>query len=89
MEAERKIPAEETANNMENDRFSITEISAAGERLIAALQEIVEKENELLRRLEELLCQLEPPAEHSPESETADQKRSIFITSQRSEHGNV
>ena len=82
METERKISAEETANNMENDKFSISEISAAGERLIAALQEIVEKENELLRRLEELLCQPEPPAEHSPESETADQKRSIFITSQ-------
>lgn len=81
MDAEIGFKAEEMET--ENGISAVSEMADLGVKLMEALQEIVEKENELLKRLDQLIRQFESQPETSPESETAGQKHSVFITEKR------
>ena len=78
---EKRIAAEE-------QNAEICEMIHLGTKLNETLQEIIEKENELLKRLDQLIQKLEQPLEASPfiESESVAQKHSVFITGKREKH---
>lgn len=74
--------AEEMIHAEEETTAEVSEMIHLGTKLMESLQEMIEKEDELLKRLDQLIHQLDHPAEAAPliESETAEQKHSVFIT---------
>ena len=72
--------ADENAGKMENN-MTVSEMMTFHEKMIQALEGIVEKENELLNRLDHLIEQFDKKREKPViESEVPGRANNIFIT---------